>query len=455
MKQFIIKFSIVVISIVALLGAVQPQYIESLIAQSVQFVVNGSTSLSPGEMAWDPDEHTLSVGSDVAGSSFQLAMENVRYVHNETGTLINDGDVVVFGAVAADGHITVTLANTATLGDVDGVATSDIPNDGHGLVTIGGTLHDTDITGLSLNDVVYSNPAVLGGKINALPVYPDWVVKLGKVTKDNGDNTGDIHVSLQNVQREVPTPVVLPYSSPSPARNAEENIHGGLIHLSAAHNLNAGPLTLSAASGIGKILIVVNSASPDCTITVNGTTVNRDTGVETANQDSVITVDTITTDTSANDVNGYEWHDFQTAYISDKWFTGIPIGVAEDIIITGTGTTVPTDIDVYHISFEQFNDATYIGLVTADMNYKVVTPDKMSAYIYTVEVTGDKVSLTKQGEHVRTALQHVAGQMYRIRRGNMGIELDGTTDGIYLTITMNGNSQFADVGIKVWGQVLY
>ena len=141
--------------------------------------------------------------------------------------------------------------------------------------------------------------------------------------------------------------------------------------------------------------------------------------------------------------------------ISDKWFTGIPIGVAEDIIITGTGTTVPTDIDVYHISFEQFNDATYIGLVTADMNYKVVTPDKMSAYIYTVEVTGDKVSLTKQGEHVRTALQHVAGQMYRIRRGNMGIELDGTTDGIYLTITMNGNSQFADVGIKVWGQVLY
>ena len=95
MKQFIIKFSIVVISIVALLGAVQPQYIESLIAQSVQFVVNGSTSLSPGEMAWDPDEHTLSVGSDVAGSSFQLAMENVRYVHNETGALISDGDVVV------------------------------------------------------------------------------------------------------------------------------------------------------------------------------------------------------------------------------------------------------------------------------------------------------------------------------------------------------------------------
>jgi hypothetical protein len=198
-------------------------------------------------------------------------------------------------------------------------------------------------------------------------------------------------------------------------------------------------------------MIIVVNAGTDLAgdITVTGTQIDRDTGVETPAQVSTITIDALTVDTSGDDVNGFEFHDFQHAYITDAWFSG-----SADIVVS-QGDTVLTDIDIYQCSFEQFNDAKYIELTTADMTYLVLSTSPMSAYIYTVEVTGDVVNMTMQGSHVQTAAQQVAGRSYRIRRGQMGIEMDGRTDGIFVQLHMAGINKFRDVGIKIWGNVLY
>jgi hypothetical protein len=411
-----------------------------------------------GVTSWDTDNHTLKTDL-LHGSTLNHGQELLKYVHNDSGALIPNGTPVYFGTPAPDGHLTIYPTRPDIFARMGGMTTGDIGDGATGWVATYGTVRDVDITGLTLGAALFCDPSTPGGMTNTDPEYPDHIIFLGGVVKDNGDGTGDIELDWYIVQREVPTPAVLSYTSPSPARNTKENVFGGLVALATGHDLSAGNLTLSATVGIGKLVIVVNSATPDCNITVAGTSTDRNTGVETPAATSVIVVDTTTTDGSGLDVNGNAYNDFQNAYITDKWFTGIPVqGAAEDVIISGAGTTVPTDIDVYQISFEQFNDARYIDLDSADMTYFTEANPQgfISSYIYTVEVTGDKVNITKQEEHIRTAAQLAASTMYRVRRGNMGLILNGSTDGIYLTIEMRGGSdKFKDVGIKLWANVLY
>jgi hypothetical protein len=237
----------------------------------------------------------------------------------------------------------------------------------------------------------------------------------------------------------------LQYSSPTPARNAEENIHGAFVPLVTGHDLDAGDLTLTGATlpGTGKLIIVVNTATDfDGTITVTGTTQDRNTGVETAAQVSTITVDSLTTDTSGNDSNGFERHNLSSAYITDKWFTD-----GTDVVIASTDTVI-TDIDVYQCSFEQCDDSPEISISTFDINFLCLATSAASLRLYTVEVTGDKVDITPQAEYIEAA--HVADRPYRERYGNLDLDLDGTKSGLFVTAQMAGLSKFADLSIKVW-----
>ncbi len=248
----------------------------------------------------------------------------------------------------------------------------------------------------------------------------------------------------------IPTPVCLSEFVSIPARDAEENVHGALASIVTGHDLSAGDLTLTGATaqGIGKLVIVVNAGSDfDGTITATGTEVNRDTGAETADQVSTMTVDVLTTDNSAADANSVVKHDLTNAYITDRWFTG-------DVVISSSDTTI-TDIDVYHCAFDQFNDAAVINLNTFDMNFlcTLSTGAALSARLYTVEVTGDKVDIAAVAEYVESTF--VTGRYYRIRRSDLGVTLDGTTDGIFLTTAYLGSpSKFADAGTKVWAAVV-
>lgn len=302
-------------------------------------------------------------------------------------------------------------------------------------------------------------PTLDSAKSAQLPEVPEVItthhILVGRIIVQNGSDTAAAiesafgTVFLGTGITTARTPIVLSEHSAIPARNAEENIHGALVPLVTGHDLSAGDLTLTGATeqGIGRLIMVVNTASDFAgTITATGTVVDRETGAETGAQVSTMTIDSLTTDGTTTDANGQERHDLTSAYITDKWFTG-------DVVISSSDTTI-TDLDVYHCSFEQFNDAPSIRIDALDMNFlcTTATSASLSARLYTVIVTGDAVDITPIAEYVESTF--VTGRYYRVRRGDLNVTLDGVTDGIFLTTAYLGSpSKFADAGTKVWASI--
>jgi len=251
--------------------------------------------------------------------------------------------------------------------------------------------------------------------------------------------------------KTVSVPIVFTTFDATPARNTETNYHGGLLALATGQAL--GPATpandITVTKGIGKLLIVVNAGTDLAgTITITGTVVNRETGASGADTDT-ITVDAVTTDTSSTGgkAGGATIHAFSGAYISSKWFQGS--------VVLSTSTLNLSDVDVYHVSFEQFNDASNITLETLDANLFTTNANaEFDAYLYSIEVTGSKATIAVQASlHVGTdGFTAIANKYCRLRRGNINKALDGATDGIWIDVWyLNiANTYCQDVGIKVW-----
>lgn len=238
---------------------------------------------------------------------------------------------------------------------------------------------------------------------------------------------------------------------PSPARSSESNIHGGILSLATGQPLDSIPTDLVVSQGIGKLLIVINAGSDVAgEITVTGTTVDRNTGATTGSDTDTITVDALTTDGSDTDGNGNTRHSFTGAYITSKWFTGS--------VTLSTADLTLTDVDVYHVSFEQFNDQLALTLTTFDVNMLATNNSaEFDTYLYTLEVTGDKCDISRIASlNVGTnGVTTVADKYYRLRRGNLDTALVGTTDGIWVDVFYSNSPAYVeDVTIKVWAQII-
>ncbi len=245
----------------------------------------------------------------------------------------------------------------------------------------------------------------------------------------------------------VGVPVALTEYDPLPARDSESNMHGAFVNIDEAASLSSGVPFVATAKGIGKVVIAIIAGS-DVTgdITVTGTSVNRETGATTGSDTSVITLTGVTTDSSTTDSNGNIVHTFTKAYITDKWFTGA-------VTLSTTDVTI-TDMDIYHISFEQFNDNPTIVLNTFDVNLQTTNVNaEFDAYLFDVHVTGDECEIENHaalhvGADGETAL---VDKYWRLRRGNIGQALDGTTDGIWVDIHYSNSPAYVeDVTVKVW-----
>jgi hypothetical protein len=242
-------------------------------------------------------------------------------------------------------------------------------------------------------------------------------------------------------------PVCFTIYDAEPARGSESNVHGGLLSLATGQPLDSVPTNIVVSKGIGKLIVVVNAGSDlSGDITVTGTSVNRDSGATTGADTDTITVDALTTDGSSTDSNGNTKHSFTGAYITSKWFTGS--------VTLSTADLTLTDVDVYHVSFEQFNDKSNLTLDTFDANiYTTNVAAEFDAYLYSLEVTGDKCDISLEAElHVgadgETA---IANKYWRLRRGNIAKALDGSTDGVWVDIHYsNSPSYVEDVTLKVW-----
>jgi hypothetical protein len=194
------------------------------------------------------------------------------------------------------------------------------------------------------------------------------------------------------------------------------------------------------------VVLVINAGSDFAgDITITGTSVDRETGNETGSDTSVITIDALTTDNSSTDGNSVTIAEFAGAYISDKWFRGA--------ITISTADVTLTDVDVYQIAFEQANDQTEYSLDTLDVSaYATNASAWISGYLYSVEVTGDKVDIVNEAGGAFQASVINANKWYRMRRGNIAKTLDGSTDGFYFDLTLGplANNYWENINAKVW-----
>ena len=226
----------------------------------------------------------------------------------------------------------------------------------------------------------------------------------------------------------------------------EQNIHGGLQALGATGAaLNSGSPIVRTA-GLGKLLLVLNAGGDfSGTITVTGTSVDRDTGVETASDFDDIVVDALSTDGADADANGNGRHSLTGAYITSKWFKG-------SVTISTTDTTF-TDVDTYQCSFEQVNDTNAFIVDTFDINFRAShATAELDAYLYSVMVTGSKVNVTRIASLNSGATTD--GEYHRLRSGNIGATLAGATDGLFVDAFPSGNNQLESVTLKVWVAII-
>jgi hypothetical protein len=249
----------------------------------------------------------------------------------------------------------------------------------------------------------------------------------------------------------VETPIVISMFDATPVRNSESNWNGGLLELNAGDKTLATGDDIVVTKGIGKILLVViasNDAVGDITIT--GDTVDRETGVVTVGDTDTITLDGNTTDnsTTAGKGGGVDVHDFVGAYCTSKWFTG-------SVTLSTTEVDL-TDVDVYHVSFEQVNDLSDLVLDTIDASvYTTNIAAEFDAYIYTLhKEAGDKCDVHN---HARLSIgtdgeTAIADKYWRLRRGELDEAIDGTIDGFWVDIYyLNaGNTYCQNVTVKVW-----
>lgn len=233
-----------------------------------------------------------------------------------------------------------------------------------------------------------------------------------------------------------------------PAKNSESNHHGGLLALATAQPLNSVPTNIVVTKGIGKVLVMANAGSDVVgDITVTGTSVDRETGAETGADTDTLSVTATSVDNSDTDGNGNTRHAFTQGYITSKWFRGT-------VTLSTTNLTL-TDVDVYHVSFDQVNDTAVYDIECLDINlFTTNTSAEFDAYLYALEVTtGDRCNVSRiasanVGTNGNTAL---ANRYERLRRGNIDKNMDGSTDGLFLDIFYSNSPTYVeDVTIKVW-----
>jgi hypothetical protein len=204
----------------------------------------------------------------------------------------------------------------------------------------------------------------------------------------------------------------------------------------------------AVTAGIGKLFIVVNAGSDvDGTLTVTGTKVDRNTGAETGSFTEDIVIDTLTTDDSDTDAEGNIRYAFTDAYITANWYSGSAQLSSDDLTLT--------DIDVYGVAFEQFNDVNDTTLTTLDLT---ATPTNTAAwlYLYLYKLAPDastkKCAVTREISLSVAVGVSEANVPYRLRRGKQAVHINGVREGVVLNCFFGPDAQiyWNDIDLKLW-----
>jgi hypothetical protein len=228
-------------------------------------------------------------------------------------------------------------------------------------------------------------------------------------------------------------PKTYPISIEENTRFLDEKFAGHLVLRTTAPGTGAfssgSPVTFTA--GTSRILFVIKTANDAVgTMTVSGDTRDRtDTSVLNAADSEDISVTGLSTDNSAVisvESQPHTKHEFVKCYMTDKWFDG-------SISVSTTDLDILT-MDVYQISYRQFNDSPSSTLKGFDVMTEVLNANAwFYAYLYAiVNQTGKEYNLSALISHVINT-PSVVDASYR-RRKAINQTLNTTTDGVWVEL---------------------
>ena len=167
----------------------------------VGFSLTGS-SISTGELAWNPEDGTLDIGLN-NGSVLQVGQENVRLVRNSTNVTIPNGTVCMYdGTIGTSGRVKVKPF-TGVKGTelyLYGVATQDITSGSDGYVTLDGKVRNINTTGSIAGetwndgDVLWAKPNDSGKLTKIVPSINEIKVEVASVIKSHINGTLEIRL---------------------------------------------------------------------------------------------------------------------------------------------------------------------------------------------------------------------------------------------------------------------
>ncbi len=151
-----------------------------------------------GQLSWNVAEETVDITMG-DGVVQQVGFETYMRVKNDTGSQINNGEVVGFVGVNGEIKVAPYIANnTANELYFVGVATHDMPDQDIGPITVYGKVRGIDTTGpgaetWSVGDILYASPTTAGLLTNVRPTAPNGVIVIAAVLTVDATN-GEIMV---------------------------------------------------------------------------------------------------------------------------------------------------------------------------------------------------------------------------------------------------------------------
>ena len=231
----------------------------------------------------------------------------------------------------------------------------------------------------------------------------------------------------------VPFPITYTAYMENSVRLLDQKVWGAIRVLETGATLS-GFVDIVVTNGISKVMFVPNTCS-DATgsVTITGTSVNRVTGAETGSDTDVLSWAGTCTDGSDTDAQSNPRYSFTDCYLSSKWFKGS--------ITVDTSDVTCTDVDTYALMFDQANDAPAYEIDTIDITAQTTSAlGWFYAYLYTVEVTSGVVDIARAASLEVAVADTAANDYYRLRRGELGLSLSGSTDGFFLDLNPGPDS---------------
>lgn len=134
------------------------------------FAPIAAPTYNEGRYFYDNTNKTITVMDDISGTSIQLAYENLLRARNNTGSQINDAQVVyISGAMGQNPTIALAQANSVTTSQVIGMATHNIANNSVGKVTTFGLVNDINTSAFNDGDKLWLSQSTPGAVTNVEP----------------------------------------------------------------------------------------------------------------------------------------------------------------------------------------------------------------------------------------------------------------------------------------------